>query len=181
MLKCPMCREMLSDDARVCRKCQTDLSLLSDYTTHLRQGLAQAESSTRKGDLGEAVWAYLSVLEVDPDNATARRQVGTVVTAVRQFDQAAPGRKWAKRLEKENRFRRWMASMEEGESGVGAMLGYVVLFLLFTGSVIGAYYFGYSAGKQQAPKEMPKDETRLLKNEHSVAGLYSTMPKRENV
>ena len=94
MLKCPMCRDMLPDDMRKCRKCQTDLSLLSDYVTHLRAGLSQADALTKSGELGEAVWAYLAVLEVDPDNTTARRQVGKVVTAVRQFDQTAPGRRW---------------------------------------------------------------------------------------
>ena len=42
------------------------------------------------GELGDAVWKYLEVLEVDPDNAVARRQVGRVATAVRQFDEKAP-------------------------------------------------------------------------------------------
>ena len=71
-----------------------DLSLLVDYVTNLQDGLSRAEALTRAGELGEAVWAYLEVLEVDPDNATARRQVGKVATAVRQFDQTAPGRRW---------------------------------------------------------------------------------------
>ncbi len=44
------------------------------------------------------MWAYLEVLEVDPDNATARRQVSQVATAVRQFDFATPGRRWANNL-----------------------------------------------------------------------------------
>src|SRR6476469_10739590 len=122
MIKCPMCREMLADNARQCRKCQTDLSLLSDYTSHLRDGLSRAETSTRAGELGDAVWAYLAVLEVDPDNATARRQVGKVVTAVRQFDQTAPGRRWAKVLQKETRYRRWMAAVQEGERGLAGAL-----------------------------------------------------------
>src|SRR5262245_12273410 len=107
MLKCPMCRELLPDDARKCKKCQTDLSLLADYVSHLRSGLQQAELMTRAGELGEAVWAYLAVLEVDPDNETARRQVGKVATAVRQFDRAAPGRRWLRALQKESRWRRW--------------------------------------------------------------------------
>ena len=52
MLKCPMCRELLPDEARKCRKCQTDLSLLADYVSHLQQGLVQAEAMTRAGELG---------------------------------------------------------------------------------------------------------------------------------
>src|SRR5262245_27748674 len=147
MIKCPMCRDMLPDDARACRKCQTDLSLLSDYTTHLREGLSQAEACTRAGELGDAVWAYLAVLEVDPDNGSARRQVGKVVTAVRQFDQAAPGRRWARALHKEGRYRRWLAGMEEGDSGMSGIFGYAILFLLFLGSVLGAYYLGVQNGK----------------------------------
>jgi hypothetical protein len=160
MIKCPMCREILSDDVRQCRKCQTDLSLLSDYTSHLRAGLTQAESCTRAGELGDAVWAYLAVLEVDPDNASARRQVGKVVTAVRQFDQTAPGRRWARALQKETRYRRWVASVQEGESGLSGLLSWVILFLMFSGSVIGAYYLGVYNGKQMAVKEMPPAETR---------------------
>src|SRR6516165_5812329 len=94
MIKCPMCSALGDDNTQQCRKCKADLALLAEYVTHLRTGLSQAEAMTRAGDLGEAVWAYLTVLEVDPDNATARRQVGKVVTAVRQFDRTAPARRW---------------------------------------------------------------------------------------
>ena len=94
MLRCPMCRELLPDETRKCRKCQTDLSLLADYVSHLQEGLVQAEAMTKAGKLDGAVWAYLAVLEVDPDNPAARRQVGQVITAVRQFDRTAPGRRW---------------------------------------------------------------------------------------
>jgi hypothetical protein len=38
------------------------------------------------------------VLEVDPDNASARKQVSQVATAVRQFDHLTPGRRWANNL-----------------------------------------------------------------------------------
>jgi hypothetical protein len=71
-----------------------DLDLLVDYVTHLQTGLERADNLTREGELGKAIWAYLNVLEVDPDNAIARRQVGEVATAVRQFDATAPGRRW---------------------------------------------------------------------------------------
>src|SRR6516165_7093535 len=98
MLTCPMCKKTLRQLARQCPTCRSDLSLLVDYVEHLDGGLRQAEALTRAGELGEAVWAYLQVLEVDPDNPEARRQVGEVAAAVRQFDRAAPGRRWLKRL-----------------------------------------------------------------------------------
>src|SRR5919107_1426650 len=99
MLTCPQCKKRTQGLLRKCQTCQTDLSLLVDYVGHLQDGLVRAEVMTRTGELGEAVWAYLEVLEVDPDNATARRQVGRVVTAVRQFDNASPSRRWLKRLQ----------------------------------------------------------------------------------
>jgi hypothetical protein len=157
MIKCPMCRQLLSDSERKCNKCQTDLSLLADYVTHLRQGLTQAESLTKSGELGEAVWAYLSVLEVDPDNTTARRQVGKVVTAVRQFDQTAPGRRWLRGIHRQNRLRRWLADWQESDSG---FWGWVVLFLIYFGSVVGAYYLGFHAGKTAAEAPPPAASAR---------------------
>src|ERR1041384_1332340 len=132
MLTCPMCKKKLRGLEKECLNCRTDVSLLVHYVEDLRDGLAQAEALTRAGELGEAVWAYLSVLEVDPDNATARRQVGKVATAVRQFDRSAPGRRWLKSLQKQNRWQRWKARFSEGEGG-GA-LSWVVLFLLFFGA-----------------------------------------------
>jgi hypothetical protein len=71
-----------------------DLDLLVDYVDRLEKDLAEAQQWTRLGQLDRAVWAYLEVLEVDPDNAEARKQVGRVATAVRQFDRTAPGRRW---------------------------------------------------------------------------------------
>jgi hypothetical protein len=71
---------------------------LVDYVSGLQDSLGRAEEFVRTGELGQAVWAYLEVLEVDPDNTAARRQVGQVATAVRQFDRTAPGRRWMQGL-----------------------------------------------------------------------------------
>src|SRR3954470_16519785 len=138
MITCPMCKKKLTTAAppKECPFCKCDISLLVDYVQHLREGLVQADAYTRAGELGEAVWAYLEVLELDPDNATARRQVGKVVTAVRQFDQTAPGRRWMKNLQKEKRFRRFLNDWQEGE-GAG-WLGWLLLFVVVFGSVVGA-------------------------------------------
>jgi hypothetical protein len=98
MPKCPQCTKPLREFTRRCPSCQADLDLLVDYVSHLQGGLERAENLVKAGDLGQAVWAYLEVLEVDPDNPTARRQVSQVVTAVRQFDTVMPGRRWSNGL-----------------------------------------------------------------------------------
>src|SRR4051812_13283843 len=98
MLQCPQCTKPLRELLRRCPSCQADLDLLVDYASNLQGGLQRAENLTRAGELDKAVWAYLEVLEVDPDNPAARRQVSQVVTAVRQFDQVIPGRRWANNL-----------------------------------------------------------------------------------
>lgn len=152
MLTCPMCKKQLRGLEKECLNCRTDVSLLVHYVEDLRDGLARAEGLTRAGELGEAVWAYLAVLEVDPDNSTARRQVGKVATAVRQFDQTAPGRRWMKKLHKKNRFRRFLANWNpDGEAANGLLSG-VLWFLL----VFGAFMVGYVIGRQNtAPLAEP--------------------------
>jgi hypothetical protein len=155
MIKCPMCSASNDDDARKCRRCQADLALLADYVSHLVDGLSQAEALTRAGELGEAVWAYLAVLEIDPDNATARRQVGKVVTAVRQFDETAPGRRWLTSIQKQSWWRRWLSG-EEGE-GAGVLVWTLGLILLI-GTVFFSYSWGYNAGRNEGPKMLSVDE-----------------------
>ncbi len=117
MLTCPMCKKSVRLDSRECPTCRTDLSLLVEYVDHLEDGLAKAERLTRAGRLGEAVWAYLSVLEVDPDNAEARRQVGQVAAAVRQFDRIAVGRRWLDKMRRRAHFRHWAESWGRGGQG----------------------------------------------------------------
>src|ERR1019366_5719187 len=98
MPNCPQCTKPLRDFTRRCPSCQADLDLLVDYVSHLQGGLERAENLVKAGELGQAIWAYLEVLEVDPDNPEARKQIGQVVTAVRQFDTVMPGRRWANGL-----------------------------------------------------------------------------------
>lgn len=142
MLTCPMCKKSLADETRNCPRCSTDLTLLVDYVKHQEEGLARAERLTRAGQLGDAVWAYLEVLEVDPENGEARRQIGHVVTAVRQFDRAAPGRRWLVRLQKQERFRRWLEA-----SGAGSAPR-VLLTVIFIGALLAiSFAAGYYLGK----------------------------------
>jgi hypothetical protein len=98
MPSCPQCNKPLIELTRQCPTCRADLDLLVEYVTGLEGSLSRAEQLTRAGELGPAVWAYLEVLEVDPDNPVARKRVGQVATAVRQFDRTAPGRRWAQGL-----------------------------------------------------------------------------------
>jgi hypothetical protein len=92
---CPQCNKPLAELTRQCPSCRADLDLLVDYVNGLNGKLERATQLTRAGELGQAVWAYLEVLETDPDNPTARQQIGQIANAVRQFDRTAPGRRWA--------------------------------------------------------------------------------------
>jgi hypothetical protein len=106
-----------------------------DYTDQLDDALARAEQWTRAGALAKAIWAYLEVLEVDPDNARARAQVGQVATAVRVFDQVAPGRRWRDRL------RGIRAAAAEGGRIPGWVKGMVLVLV-----IIAAFCLGYQWG-----------------------------------
>ena len=128
MLTCPMCKKKLSRLEKRCPGCRTDLTLLVDYVDHLQDGLARAAALTRSGELGDAVWAYLDVLEVDPDNPTARRQVSRVATAIRTFDRASPGR-------------RWLAGLRWRESGV-RWVWYGAAGLLIGAALLLGYWWG---------------------------------------
>jgi hypothetical protein len=148
MLTCPQCKKSLPGLERQCPACRTDLSLLVDFTEHLQTGLERAAARTRAGELGEAVWEYLHVLEVDPDNPVARQQVGQVVTAVRQFDQAAPGRRWLAKMRRRERFRRWMdGTLRQGDS-----LRWLTLLLLTVLGIVClllGFWGGYGVGQQK--------------------------------
>jgi len=139
MLTCPnpSCNKPLPALSRMCSYCQADLSLLVDYVDQLDDALARAEEWTRAGALGKAVWAYLEVLEVDPDNVRARAQVGQVATAVRVFDQVAQGRRWQNRLR----------SRESGADERGRVPGWLKAALLVL-LVIAAFLLGYQWGME---------------------------------
>ncbi|HTU19260.1 MAG TPA: hypothetical protein VMG10_14465 [Gemmataceae bacterium] len=163
MLTCPMCKKTLRGLEKECLNCRTDVSLLVHYVEDLREGLARAEALTRAGELGEAVWAYLAVLEVDPDNSTARRQVGQVATAVRQFDQTMPGRRWRKKLQKQTRFRRWMATWNPEGEVTNSLLSSMLWFLL----IFGALMIGYVIGVRSTvpPRDTAPPDTQIEKPE----------------
>ena len=164
MLTCPMCKKKLRGLEKECQNCRTDVSLLVHYVEDLRDGLARAEALTRAGELGAAVWAYLAVLEVDPDNTTARRQVGQVATAVRQFDQTAPGRRWRNKLQKQTRFRRWLASWALEGDITRNLLSYLLWFLLILGAFLLGYFIGVGA-HNAAPPDNVLPETKMQKPE----------------
>jgi hypothetical protein len=147
-----MCKQRLRGLEKECTRCRTDVSLLVDYVENLQDGLVRADALTKQGELGEAVWAYLEVLEVDPDNATARRQVGQVVTAVRQFDKAAPGRRWFNKIRRQTRFRRWAAGVQgrvqqaSGGDNVSWLNG-ALSFTLIMVALICGYVMGLQSPK----------------------------------
>ena len=130
MPNCPQCTKPLREFSRRCPSCQADLDLLVDFVNTLNGGLERAESLTRSGELGKAFWAYLEVLEADPDNMAARRQISQVVTAVRQFDRVAPGRRWISRAGEEGVFQPWI---------VAALVGFVIVLAFTVGYFLGFY------------------------------------------
>jgi hypothetical protein len=96
MLTCPQCKKTWPEPVKQCGTCQTDLSLLADFQAGISSGLARAETLTQAGDFGQALQAYLAVLEVDPTNRTARDRLGQWATAVRFFRRRRRKRRRAK-------------------------------------------------------------------------------------
>lgn len=174
MLTCPMCKKGVREDYRECPTCRTDLGLLVDYLADLDDSLAKADDYTRRGELGQAVWAYLEVLEVDPDHPEAKRQVGQVVTAVRQFDEVMPGRRWADRLRKQARIRKLREDIIDVTprgwlvlAGVAALLG-VVLVLGFV--------WGFSAATSAAPPPPSSTAPAILGTDKDGSTRPATPP-----
>lgn len=151
MPSCPQCTKPLRELVRRCPSCQADLDLLVDYVSHLQGGLERAENLTRAGELGQAFWAYLEVLEVDPNNAAARRQISQIVTMVRQFDAVTPGRRWASSLPPHPHVSRWPAWYV----WVAAALCLALAFAL--GFLVGHGPFELLDHPGPAPIEQPND------------------------
>jgi hypothetical protein len=157
MPQCPQCRKPLRELARRCPTCQADLDLLVDYVSHLSGGLERAENLTRAGDLSQAFWAYMEVLEVDPDNAAAKKQVSQVVTAVRQFDHLAEGRRWLSQVRHGPALLAWWRRLP-GWALAGAFLAAVLV--TFT----AGYLLGFSAGTPSPEESLPLEPPPLAKD-----------------
>jgi hypothetical protein len=148
---------------RRCPTCQADLDLLVDYVSHLSGGLERAENLTRAGELGQAFWAYMEVLEVDPDNAAARRQIGQVVTAVRQFDRAAEGRRWLAHIRHAPGPLAWLYRQPVWAVLTGALGALVLTFVL-------GYLLGFAAGSPDPLEMMPVDAEQKAPDTKSLLG-----------
>ena len=164
MLTCPnpTCKKQLTAPERECPRCRTDLSLLVDYSEQLDDGLARADAFCRLGELGDAVWAYLEVLDLDPENPEANRQVGQVTKAVRQFDQAS--RQTWRQLNRQQRrasLHQWAFAWDSEPRVAGWRFTVVVAAVVALGALGIGMAFGYYLGSRQAaapagPAEVPE-------------------------
>jgi uncharacterized protein YdbL (DUF1318 family) len=112
--------------------------LLVEFMDNLDEHLSKAEAAMKAGELGEAVWAYMNVLETDPEHPVAVKQVRQVATAVRQFDEA---RRTGQRT---------MLVL-----GVGAALAAVVL-------LIGMFVAGIWVGKKYSSRIFPSSTSQQI-------------------
>jgi hypothetical protein len=158
MAQCPQCQKSLGELTRRCPSCQADLDLLVDYVSYLRGGLERAQELTKAGELSQAVWAYLEVLEIDPDNAVAKKQVAKVATAVRQFDLAAVERQWLSRNGSQNKSNKPLANR--------------LVYLCLAALVLAAFTIGYVLGSAaNYPEADPTDRPPLkAKDNNSLLG-----------
>jgi hypothetical protein len=90
VISCPQCKKSWPDSAAACATCLADLSLLAHFASGLSDKLERADRATREGMFKDAVTLYLAVLEIDPDNATAKERLGEWAAAVRAFDRPDP-------------------------------------------------------------------------------------------
>jgi len=130
MPSCPQCSKPLAELTRQCPTCRADLDLLVEYVNGLQGSLDRAEQLTRAGELAQAAWAYLEVLEVDPDNPTARRQIGQIATVVRLFDRTVPGRRWANGLPPDDEPGRLLTWLKRSVAVLTLLLAFTLGFLV---------------------------------------------------
>jgi hypothetical protein len=164
MPSCPQCNKPLIELSRQCPTCRADLDLLVQYVNSLQDSLYRAEQLTRAGELGPAVWTYLEVLEVDPDNPVARKQVGQVATAVRQFDRAAPGRRWAQGLP--------VVDQGKGSLLITWLKRAVIVAMILVAFTVGflcAYAFTGNGAEPPTPGKMPEE---LKGRKDQMMGLH---------
>ena len=167
MLTCPMCKKGVREDHRECPTCRTDLGLLVDYLADLDGTLEKADEYTRRGELGQAVLAYLQVLEVDPDNPEAKRQIAQVVTAVRQFDEVMPGRRWVDRLRKQAKIRKLKEDIVDvTPRGWAVLAGGLILMavMLLVGFGWGLGFQSPSGAPSTKPGEKQTEKMKFLPN-----------------
>jgi hypothetical protein len=144
MLTCPMCKKSLPRGTTPCSRCRADLSLLVEFMDNLDEHLNKAEAAMKAGELGEAVWAYMNVLETDPEHPIAVKQVRQVATAVRQFDEA-----------------RRMGQRTMLLLGIGAALAAVVLLIaifvagFWVGKKYSSRFFTSPTSQQVTPESAP--------------------------
>ena len=89
------------------------------------------------------------MLEVDPDNAVAREQVGQVVAAVRQFDQSAPSRRWLGKLQQQTRRQR----LANGGNGWDNLIWIIIVVV----ALVLGLVLGHQLGRSASP---PAEGTR---------------------
>ena len=163
MPSCPQCNKQLRELVRRCPTCQADLDLLVDYVSHLEGGLQRADNLAKAGELGEAVWAYLEVLETDPDNAPARRQIGRVIAAVRKFDLSTPARRVALGLppQEPRGFWKYLPSTEKLLAGAVLLLVGLVIGLMLGVAMPRGETHAPSEGKKGLPPDPKPNNDRL--------------------
>jgi hypothetical protein len=96
------------------------------------------------------------VLDVDPDNATARKQVSQVVTAVRQFDHLTPGRRWTNNLPPLPAAKPAWASWLRW-----ALVGTAVVLAFSAGFLFGRFPIEWGGNEETPPEIQKQDNTTL--------------------
>ena len=148
MLTCPMCKKKLRGVERnvrvagpTCPCCTTTSRNYAMVWCRRKPTPGPGNWARRSGP----TWPSSRSIPTTPRPAV---RWAPVVTAVRQFDRA-PGRRFAKRLQKQTRFRRLMANLDD-EGDLSGWFSGLFWFIL----VVCALVFGFILG-QMADKPPP--------------------------